>query len=383
MTRRSFAVTAATALSAQRVAGANEEIRIGLIGAGGRGSYVTNQASQLAGVRVTAVCDVNPKQIDKARSSFAKDGTGVSHFRDLLSRADVDAVVIGSPDHWHVPMVIAAVEAGKDVYVEKPLTKTIAEGAQVIQAVERSRRIVQVGYQQRSTPHYFTVKRLVAEGQLGIVNLAETYWYQDYVRASWTRELLSGENVDWKGWLGNAPDQPFDRLKMSRWRWFWDFGGGHLTDLFSHWVDSVHWILDDDKLEETHAFGSRMHFTQFECPDTISLSSRYSKGHTVTYQGSILSGRDDGGIVLRGSEAIVRLRRGGFQLYRNEEREEQGAILTERPRRDGTIDHVQNWLDCVRSRRQPNSTVQTAVVSANAAHYGNRAYREGKRLTVS
>ncbi len=381
MTRRSFAIAAATAASATRVSGANDAIRIGLIGAGGRGQYVTNKAAQAQGTRITAICDVNAVQIDKAKSTFAKDATSFNDFRQLLASTEVDAVVIGSPDHWHVPMVIASVGAGKDVYVEKPLTKSIEEGDAVIRAVETSKRIVQVGYQQRSTPHFDVVRQLVADGRLGTVNLAETYWYQDYVRASWTRELISGDNIDWKGWLGTAPDQPFDRLKLSRWRWFWDFGGGHLTDLFSHWVDSVHWILNDDRLTETHATGARMHFQQFECPDTISLSSRYRKGHVVTYQGSLLSGREDGGIVLRGSEAVVKLTRGGFQLLRNDENDSVPPSMTQRARRDGTIDHVENWLACVRSRKQPNAGVRSSVVAANVAHSGNRSYREGRRMT--
>ncbi len=383
MTRRSFAITAASAASAQRVFGANDRIRIGLIGAGGRGSYVTTVASRLEGTTIAAVNDVNPSQIDKARSTFAKDAESVKDFNVLLAKTDIDAVIIGSPDHWHVPMVIAAVKAGKDVYCEKPLTKTVEEGERVIKAVADSNRIVQVGYQQRSTPHYSVVKQLVAEGRLGTVNLAETYWYQDYVRSEWTRVVPPSDGIDWKAWQGNAPNMDFDKVRLSRWRWFWEYGGGHLTDLFSHWVDSVHWIMDDDRLQETNATGSKMHFKHFDCPDTISLTSRYEKGHFVTYQGSLLSGREDGGIVLRGSEGVLRLKRGGFEMYRNDQPDSAPPVMTMRPNREGTIDHVQNWLDCIKSRKQPNSTVATAVVSANAAHSGNRSYREGRRLNAA
>lgn len=383
MTRRTFAIAAASAASAQRVAGANDTIRIGLIGAGGRGRGVCQTASKLPSTRVTAVCDVNPVQIDRAKSTFAPEAASAADFRVLLERNDVDAVIIGSPDHWHVPMVIASVQAGKDVYVEKPLTHNIPEGEDVIRAVEASKRIVQVGYQQRSTPHYSVVRDLVNAGRLGAVNLAETYWYQDYVRAAWTREVPPSDGLNWKAWQGSAPETAFDPVRLSRWRWFWAYGGGHLTDLFSHWVDSVHWILGDDKPVETHAFGSKMYFHHFECPDTISLSSRYGKGHLVTYQGSLLTGRDDGGIVLRGSKAVLNLKRSGFQMYENNQPQADPPIMTMRASRDGTIDHVENWLDCIRTRKQPNSTVPDAVRSANAAHWGNRSYREGKRLTIS
>ncbi len=383
MTRRTFSLAATTAAAATRVWGANDTIRIGLLGAGSRGRHVCQKAAEMPGTRVTAVCDVNPSQIDKAKSTFAPDAAAVPDFRAVLSRSDVDAVLIGSPDHWHVPMVVAAVQAGKDVYVEKPLTHNVAEGDAVIRAVEASGRIVQVGYQQRSTPHYATVRQLVADGKLGKVNLAETYWYQDYIRASWTREIPQADAINWKDWQGQAAPVAFDATRLGRWRWFWAYGGGHLTDLFSHWVDSVHWVLGDAQLVETHAFGAKLHFQEFECPDTISLSSRYAKGHLVTYQGSILSGRDDGGIVLRGSGGVLTLRRNGFEMYRNDQQQSAPALMTERAFRDGTIDHVENWLQCIRSRQAPNSNVRDAVAAANAAHWGNRSYREGKRLTVA
>ncbi len=383
MTRRTFAIAASTAASSLRVWGANDAIQIGLIGAGGRGRGICQTASRLPGTKITAICDVNPSQIDKAQSTFAPDAASVAEFPALLARADVDAVMIGSPDHWHVPMVIAAVQAGKDVYVEKPLTHTIEEGETCIRAVDASKRIVQVGYQQRSTPHFSVVRDVVASGRLGRVNLAETYWYQDYIRAAWTREGVAADAINWKAWQGSAPEHVFDPVILGRWRWFWAYGGGHLTDLFSHWVDSVHWILADDRPLETHAIGNKLHFQEFECPDTISLSSRYPKGHLVTYQGSLLSGRDDGGIVLRGSEGVLDLKRSGFELFRNDQRQADPAVMTMRAHRDGTIDHVENWLQCIRSRKAPNSNVADAVRSANAAHWGNRSYREGKRLTVS
>jgi predicted dehydrogenase len=381
MTRRTFAMTAVTAVSSQRVWGANDRVRIGLIGAGGRGRGVAQQTANLPGAEFTGVCDVNPSQIDKAKSTFAKDAQSFSDFRTLLASPNIDAVLIGSPDHWHVPMTIAAVEAGKDVYVEKPLTKTIAEGDAVIRAVEASKRVVQVGYQQRSTPHYPVVKRLVEEGALGTVSLAETYWYQDYLRAAWTREVPAADGIDWKGWQGSAPAEPFSPLVLGRWRWFWNYGGGHLTDLFSHWVDSVHWILDDTSLVETSASGHKAAFQDFECPDTIALSSKYRKGHLVTYQGTLVSGIADGGIVLRGSKGVLNLKRSGFEMFSNSQPGSAPPVMTMRATRDGTIDHIENWLDCIKTRKTPNSSVRDAVLSANAAHAGNQSYREGRRLT--
>jgi predicted dehydrogenase len=381
--RRHFAMAAVTAAASTRIWGANDRISIALLGTGGRGRHVTNIAQQQPNVVVTAINDVNPAQLDSAKSKEFPKAETSGDFRAVLDRKDIDAVVIGSPDHWHVPMLVAACDAGKDVYVEKPLTKTIAEGKAAIDAVHRTKRIVQVGYQQRSTPHYFTVKQLVQDGRLGKIAVAETWWYQDYVGSDWTRKMLSTDNLDWKNWLGTAPMRDVEALRVSRWRWFWDYGGGHLTDLFSHWVDAVHWITGDDQVVESNASGSKAYYKQFECPDTIELSSVYSGGHMVTYHGSIAIGTDSGGIILRGVNANVELTRGGFKMFDPRIKDKNEPVMTARATRDGTIDHVQNWLECMKTRRQPNSDVASAVTSANAAHYGNQSYRTGQRVKVA
>ena len=176
-------------------------------------------------------------------------------YREVLARRDIDAVIVGSPDHWHVPMTMDAVAAGKDVYVEKPVSHSIEEGERVEKAVTASKQIVQVGYQQRSWDHFLAAREIVSSGKLGAITLVLTSWYQDYLSSLRQRPVIDPATVDWKRFLGSAPDQPFDALRCARWRWFWDFGGGHLTDLYSHYGDVVQWYMNQYSPRAVMAMG--------------------------------------------------------------------------------------------------------------------------------
>ena len=175
--------------------------------------------------------------------------------RELLDRKDIDAVIIATPDHWHVPITIDAVRAGKDVYCEKPVTHTLAEGEPLIAAVRDSKRVVQTGTQQRSWEHFIHAKELVANGTLGQVTLIHTYWYQNHIANQTAGPAVDLSKLDWKRFLGTAPDRPFDADQYSHWRWYWDFGGGAMTDLFVHWVDVAHWYMGDDMPTRATATG--------------------------------------------------------------------------------------------------------------------------------
>jgi predicted dehydrogenase len=383
--RRQFGRAAVlAAASASRVVGANDRIRLAAIGTGGRCLGLMRLANQVGNSEFVAVCDVYEPRAAQAKEQQAPQAEIVKDFRAVLDRKDVDSVIIGSPDHWHVPMVIAAVAAGKDVYCEKPLTLTIEEGEAVIRAVERSRRIVQVGYQQRSWPHYFEAKKLIDAGTLGKITMVEAYWYQNYNRGS-DPPMVDTNKLDWQQWLGAAPRRAFDPWRLRRWRVFWDYGGGSLTDLYSHWVDTIHWFLGDSVPRAARATGGRYVLKQVECPDTVSASFQYAKGFTVAYEGTFLSALEDGGIIFRGTEATLRLKRSGFELYPEASVRAQKTNMPKpeqavRSAGDGTLDHMRNFLECVRSRQKPNSDVASAVDSANAAHYGNMAYRTGETV---
>lgn len=385
VSRRVF-LGAATAAASLRVAGANDRVQIGLIGAGSRGSYVARTAKEHGGVSVVAAADIYPPHLERFRKSIAGDAAGgpafYSDFRALLDRKEIDAVVVGSPDHWHVPMSIAAVRAGKDVYCEKPLTHSVEEGDSVIAAVEETGRILQVGYQQRSYPHFQQARELIASGAIGKVTQVLTWWNQNYN----TRQApanIDTSQLDWAQFLGNACPRDFDPWRYTYWRWFWDYGGGTLTDLYSHWIESVQWIMDDHIPSEVRGQGAKFQVEWFEAPDTVSLASIYPKGFQVSYVSTMITHMEDGGIVFRGTDGSLKLTRQYFEIY-PERAEFSRATHLPKPSvhvdagRDGTVDHVLNWLDCIRTRNAPHAPVRDAVKAANAAHFGNEAIRSAR-----
>src|SRR5918994_2226708 len=259
-TRRIF-LTAATGfalgprLAAASVQGANDRIRIGVIGTGGRARGLMNNLKTIAGAQMTAVCDVYEPRLLQAAEIAGSSAVKVADYRRILDNREIDAVLIGSPDHWHKQMTLDAVAAGKDVYVEKPVSHSIEEGAEMVKAIEASKQIVQTGTQQRSWDHWILGKQIVDSGRLGQITFVHTYWYQ-HARAG-TYAPVSLEKLDWKQWLGSAPDQPFRPQRLFQWRPFWDFGGGCLTGLLTHWIDVVHWYMNVEAPLEATVVGRK------------------------------------------------------------------------------------------------------------------------------
>ncbi len=384
--RRQFAA-ALTAASYSRVLGANDRVNLAGLGVGGRGSYLLETAKKL-GAEIVAVADVNSVRRDQARTRIAPGAREYGDYRQALELKDADAVVVGAPDHWHVAMTIDAVGAGKDVYVEKPLTHAVEEGPRVEKAVAASKRIVQVGYQQRSWDLFQQAREVIVSGRLGRITLVLSSWYQNYVRMTATPPQVDAAQVDWKGFLGTAPLQPFDPMRYTFWRWYWDFGGGHLTDLHSHWGDVINWYLGVDVPVSVQGMGERSAIPKFECPDTVSAAWNYPRGLVVTYNGTIAGSLDGGNLLFRGTQGMMKLNRTGFQVW-PENVATWGAERYPEPEMnvqataDGTIAHMRNFLDCVRSRQAPNAPVQAGISAARAAHYGNLAIRRGQRLHLA
>jgi predicted dehydrogenase len=331
----------------------------------------------LPGNELAAVCDVYAPRREEVQAKIAPAANIETDFRSVLDRKDIDAVVIGSPNHWHVPMSLAAIAAGKDVYCEKPVIHTFEEAEPLIHAVENSTRIYQSGMQQRSWDHFQRAGELVTGGALGEIGLIQTYWYQNYGAFGKLPEFDT-ERLDWKAWLGSAPMRDFDPIRYARWRWFWDYGGGSLGDLYSHWVDVIHWFMNTSDIQTAQVIGHKSVHTEWECPDTLSAVYLYKKGFQTTFDGAMTGSLDGGGLVFRGTKAILRLNRDGYGLY------PEGAVPFEnthypepleqrRSSGDGTRTHLQNWLDCIRSRAIPNAPVRTGVAAARAAQIGNNA----------
>ncbi|HVX66171.1 MAG TPA: Gfo/Idh/MocA family oxidoreductase [Bryobacteraceae bacterium] len=372
---------AATALPA-RVIGANDRIRVGMLGAGARGQYVAAALKTAPGVEIAAVCDVYEPHRAAALESLAVSGAqGYTDHRAILDRKDIDAVLIASPDHWHKDMLLDALAAGKDAYVEKPIAHSIEEGAEMVRAAAASRQVVATGTQQRSWPHYLLGKNIVDSGRLGKVNFVHCYWYQNAL--AWFRTLpeIDSARLDWKRFLGRAPEQPFSKEKYIAWRHYWNFGGGILTDLFTHWIDVIQWYLGQTEPSAVSVTGKRYHFP-WEAPDVMSATFEFPGDFLVTFTGAYNTGVDDGGIEFRGSQATLKIDRTRLLLYPEGARNAIGRQYPEpelemRAERDGTVDNAANFLACVRSRKMPNANVQAGFEAARTSWLGNRALRRG------
>jgi predicted dehydrogenase len=375
ITRRSFLIASGvTAIASTRVFGANDTLRIGVIGAGHRMKGLLDAADKAAPYQIVAVSDVYGPNRDAIKERSNQLATTHLDYREVLDK-EIDAVIIASPDHWHVRMACDALASGKDVYLEKPVTHTIEEGATLTRALRSSKQILQCGMQQRSWTHFRDAVDLIQAGSLGRVVQVRTYWWQNYGR-NWPAKPIDQQALDWKQWLGSAPEQPFSDEKFNHWRWFWNFGGGAMTDLFTHWIDVVHWAMKSDQPRQALMMGDKYVFDQWDCPDTIQAAFRYP-GFDVVYEGMMSSSIDDGGLEFRGTEATLKIDRGGFAVYREGVPGGQNPVLTEKSYRDGTIPHMENFFDCVKSRKEPNAPVETGVAAAHAGHLGNLAYHHG------
>lgn len=382
--RRDFLKSGAalTAASQARVLGANDRVRVAGLGTGGRCQYLMSLANKVGGCEIVAVCDVYEPRRTAAREKLAPAAKEYIEYREVLERKDIDAVFIGSPDHWHVPMSIDAVRAGKDVYVEKPVSHTMEEGAALIQAVEETKRVLQVGYQQRSWDLFRMGAELVQGGKLGKVTLVESHWYQDYIRNFGKLSPVDTAKLDWKRFLGNAKDQPFEQRHFLQWRWYWDFGGGTLTDLHSHWGDVIHWYMREDKPMAATALGAKRYHTYWDCPDTLTAGWTYPS-YNLSYNSTLVGHLEGGTLVFRGTDGMLKITRDGLALYPEgvlaaEKTNYPEPVVTARSTGDGTLAHVANFLDCVRTRKAPNAGVRSSVASAQAAHMANAAYRKGE-----
>jgi predicted dehydrogenase len=377
LNRRSFLVAGGmTALASSRVLGANDTIRVGVIGAGGRMRGLLGAADQVGGYQIVAVSDVYGPHRDAVKER--PNGAATTHldYHEVLEK-QIDAVLIATPDHWHVRVATDALAAGKDVYLEKPVTHTIEEGAALTHAVRSGKQVLQCGMQQRSWTHFRDAVDLIQGGSLGRVTQVRTFWWQNYSRG-WAALVnpIDPAQLDWKMWLGGAPDQPFTQEKFSHWRWFWNFGGGAMTDLFTHWIDVAQWALKADQPSAAFMLADKRVFEQWDCPDTVQAAFRYPE-FDVVYEGMMSSSIDDGGLEFRGTDATLKIDRGGFALYREDADAKANPVLTERSYRDGTITHMENFFACVRSRREPNAPVETGVAAARAGQIGNQAYLHG------
>ncbi len=405
-----------TALSASRVLGANDRVNIGLIGCGGRGRGVARGMRDGGGVAYTAVADVYQTNAEIA-GAWAGGGAKIfQDFRKLLELKEVDAVHIATPDHWHAIASVLACQAGKDVFVEKPTSLTIREGRAMVNAARKYNRIVQVGTQHRSAPHFMKIAGMIQRGDIGQVKFVRVWNYANHTPDGIGRkpEQEPPAGLDWDMYLGPSPKVPFNPNRfLGSFRYFWDYSGGYITDFGNHRLDTMQQIMGVTAPRTISASGGRyLMRDDRETPDLLTVTYEYD-GFIATYEGSNLNGHGMGGrtpghryynsrgewdqpngIAFYGAEATIYAERIGWEIFPEPETPRMGRsgggeaaprrrIQVERKWEnveEPTKAHAANFVECVRSRRAPNADIEIGHRSTSVALLGNIAMKTGKKL---
>jgi predicted dehydrogenase len=374
------AATAATALSYSRILGANDRVRLGLIGCGSRGVGNMKNFLALNSVDVGGLCDVYGAQIDQARQT-ASAATSVKDHRQLLDRNDIDAVIVAVPDHWHTAITIDALNAGKDVYVEKPLTLRIEEGPEIVKAARVNGRVCQVGMQQRSGRHYLQAKQEYLDTKrLGRITLVRTWWHGNGFHLRRAPDSLKRlpADLDWAHFLGPVKWRDWDPQQYYNWRAYLDYGGGQVTDLFTHWIDVVHMFMGSDIPIAASASGGVYAYKDGRtAPDTIHVLLEYPAEFTATFEATLVPSIGGAGIEFCGTDGRLVITRAGFDVF---EPKNAKPIASVQATGNMDQDHMRNFLDCVKSRALPSGDVLIGHRSAQASHLGNIAYVEKRRI---
>jgi len=358
-------------------------------------------AEERGGIQVTAVCDVWEKRKRRAQAA-AQAGFATLDYRELLARPDLDAVVIATPDHWHGRMALEAMEAGKDVYLEKPMCHTIEEAQAVVRKVNESGRVLQVGSQTTSSQQWWKARKAIADGMIGELINSQGSYHRNSQEGEWNWDIdrnagphAQGENyIDWKMWLGPAPERPWDPERYFRFRKFWDYSGGIATDLFYHVVAPLNICWPEPQFpRRVTASGGIYAFPDREVPDTFNLLADFEAGHSLVLSSSMANGAHIPGLIRGHKGTITMVDHGRF-----EGRTDHITVSAEGPYRDEFVSrwgyqsvdipvdpiprgqHLVNFFDCVRSRNKPVLDAETAYRAQVAISMSVRAYREGRVL---
>jgi len=381
MHRRTF--VAAAAASAVRVMGANEKIRGGVIGAGGRGRLLTGEFKEI-GVEMAAVCDVYEPNLKAGLKVASSGARPYDNYKRLLEDKSIDVVVVATPDHWHARMTIDAVEAGKDVYVEKPMAHTIEEGFHMIDAVRRTKRIVQIGTQRRSAPMFIQAKEIIDSGALGEVRLVNSWWLNH--QASLSQRKLEGK-LDWEQWLGPAPKRPPDPLRFFNWYYFWDYSGGLMVGQMAHIADCINWFMNSRYPLAVTCAGGMVNLPGAEVPATTTTAIEYPENYlavfTLGYKAMRYHTYNDQMKQFHGNKARLDVGRESYALYpesREIEMKPSKEVKLPGSFAAATREHIRNFLDCVRSRKEPNAPLEKGQGANIVLCMAMDAMRQGRRL---
>jgi len=383
------ALTAAAPAVVSAAAAPSEQIRVALIGSGrmGRGDLAT--FFKFDDVVCPVICDVDDAMI-AAGAKLVEKHSGkapdtVKDFRRVLDRKDVDAVLVATPDHWHALPTVLACQAGKDVYVEKPLATSIAEGRAMLTAARKHDRIVQMGTQWRSGLHWAEAVEIVRSGKLGKVGLVRAWAYHDWIgNIGNPPDTEPPTGVDYDFWLGPAPQRPFNASRFHfNFRWFWDYAGGLMTDWGVHLINIILWSMGPEHPKSVSSVGGKFVLTDnSETPDTQVALYEFPN-YTMLWEHKVgvgvgLNSRP-WGISWTGDEGTLIARDDGWEII-PEPKKKSLAAHKEPGKGDARPAHVRNFLDCVKSRQAPVENLEIGHHVSSVAHLGNIALRSGHKI---
>ncbi len=400
-TRRDFIKRSALGTAAMlvyppsRVLGANDRVRVGMIGVGGRGQELLKQVLGTPNAQLVAIADIYTRSRDEAKRMAPGIQTLDDH-RRLLDMKDIDAVIVASPLHIHARHFLDTLAAGKDLYSEKTMTWSVAEADQCLAAAKNSNRVVQIGLQHESSGSLADARKWIKDGIVGKVTQVESWMSRNspHGKGQWVRQVppdCTTQNVNWKAFLNGRPDREFDPFKFINWRLYWEFSGGNVTENMVH---QIAWIMTAlDLPEPSAAFMSGGVFSEKDgrqVPDTIVVTLEYPADTVVTWHSTFSNSHYGLGERLLGSDGTIEHISGatdmvtgrsaeGIRYYPESVNRHNGTALTgETPNQN----HMANWIDCVRTRKTPNASVEIGYRSAIAAHMANMSYRRKQRVTL-
>jgi predicted dehydrogenase len=390
LTRRELLEGSAAAVAASALArttgarSANEQVTVAIVGLRTRGKSLAQEFTELDDVRIAAVCDVDESMFGPTCQVIEESGRKrperETDVRRLIDRKDIDALVLATPDHWHAHPTIWACQAGKDVYVEKPISHNLVEGRRMVEAARRHRRVVQVGTQRRSSPHWTEAMEVIRSGRLGKVSQVRTWLFNTIASIGHPENTSVPPGVDYDLWLGPAPRRPFNPGRFHYdWHWFWDYGTGQMGNNGIHFLDIARWGLGLEYPTHVSSGGGKLHFDDdTETPDTQVVNFDYSDV-LVTWEHRVWSAHGLGGrrygIEFHGDRATLLIDNVRWEIFEDDQLVEQSAAGTTL-----TVQHLRNFIDCIRTRERPAADIEEGHISSALCHIGNIAHRTGRRL---
>jgi predicted dehydrogenase len=402
-----FAAMAAPSVSAS-VLGANDRVRLGIIGVGNRGDQLIEAFLPHKDAQIVAVCDVYEPYVDAARKKLGSETRTFKDYRKLLDEKDIDAVIIATPDHWHALQCIDACRAGKDVYVEKPLSLTIGEGREMVRVADETSRVTQVGLHRRSSKIVKEAVERIQNGEIGQITSAHSYHLSNEspMGIGNPPDSEPPNGLDWEMWLGPAPNVPFNVNRcLYKFRWFRDYSGGQLTNMGTHYLDVIQWALGKHAPQSVYAIGGKYAVDDNrEIPDTMEVVWQYDGPMLATFSqhnANASRGRRGWELEFRGTKGTIGFSGNGYELVpenvrtkpvpalspidRDGNRADGGAVETvgkpaQASGKNSTTDHARNFLDCVKSRGTTNCPIEVGHRSSTATLLANIALEVGRPI---